>query len=256
MPDGNDVLMNRPLRERISSAVCDALKPLPGVLAGWEGGSAAFGALDDYSDIDLTCLVDSDVPFEDLYAAAETALETVSPIELSHTVGLGRYYKLKDGGDYLFVDLVFLAAGDPDHYLEVERHGRIIPLFDKGDWLRPRTLDKAGLAAKRQKRLDELATWFPASQSFVRKAILRGHHAEAVAAFWAYTLRPLAELLRMHYCPDRWDFGIRYLDRDLPSEVYQRVRDLVFIRDLEDLEAKLTTAGRWGESLLREPGLP
>ena len=90
------------------------------------------------------------------------------------------------------------------------------------------------------------------SQVFVRKAILRGQHVEAVNAFWACTLKPLAELLRMRYCPVRWDFGVRYLDRDLPPAVYDQVRDLALVRDLGDLEAKLARATAWGAELLRE----
>jgi hypothetical protein len=251
MAESNDA-MNRSLRAQISSAISDALKPLPTVFAGWEGGSAAFSALDRYSDIDLTFLVDDEVPFEVLYASLEPALNAVSPITVSHPVTLGRYYKVKDGGEFLFIDIVFLRAGEPDHYLEVERHGQIIPLFDKGDWLRARPLDSEALAAKRDNRLRELQTWFPVSQSFVSKAILRGQHAEAVTAFWAYTVRPLAELLRMRYCPMRWDFGMRYLDRDLPPAAYNQIRDLVFVRDLADLEAKLVGAAAWGNALLRE----
>ena len=81
---------------------------------------------------------------------------------------------------------------------------------------------------------------------------LRGQHVEAVNAFWACTLKPLAELLRMRYCPVRWDFGVRYLDRDLPPGVYGEVRDLAFVQDLKDLEAKLATATAWGTALLRE----
>jgi hypothetical protein len=90
------------------------------------------------------------------------------------------------------------------------------------------------------------------SQVFVRKAILRGQHVEAVNAFWACTLKPLAELLRMRYCPLRWDFGVRYLDRDLPPAVYDRARDLAFVQDLGDLEEKLERATAWGTELLRE----
>jgi hypothetical protein len=90
------------------------------------------------------------------------------------------------------------------------------------------------------------------SQVFVRKAILRGQHVEAVNAFWACTLKPLAELLRMRYCPVRWDFGVRYLDRDLPPAVYAEFRDLAFVRDLSDLESNLARATAWGAGLLRE----
>src|SRR6188768_3073413 len=161
-------------RDRISKAVTEALRPLPTVFAGWEGGSAAFGAVDAYSDIDLEYLVADDASFEVLYASAERAIETVSAITASHTPLTGRYYKLKDGGDFLLVDLIFLRAGDPDHHLDIERHGEKVPLFDKGNWLRPKPLDEGSLAVQRDRRYRELQTWFPMSQVFVRKAILRG----------------------------------------------------------------------------------
>ena len=245
-------MIDSSLRGRISSAVTEALKSHSTVLAGWEGGSAAFSAVDGYSDIDLEFVVADDASFELLYASVEKAIGMVSPITASHTPASGRYYKLRDGGDFLLVDVIFFRAGDPDHHLEVERHGNRVPLFDKGDWLRARPLDEKALAAKRDRRLRELQTWFPMSQVFVRKAIRRGQHVEAVNAFWMCTLKPLAELLRMRYCPVRWDFGVRYLDRDLPPDTYAQVRDLAVVRDLADLESKLDRATAWGAALLHE----
>jgi hypothetical protein len=196
--------------------------------------------------------VADDASFDDLYACAERAIEAVSPIAASHAPLKGRYYKLKDGGEFLLVDLIFFRAGDPGHELEIERHGERVPLFDKGNWLQPKPLDEESLAMRRNRRYRELQTWFPMSQVFVRKAILRGQQFEAVSAFWAYTLKPLADLLRMRYCPARWDFGVRYLDRDLPPAVYEQVRDLALVRDLRDLEVKLARATAWGAALLRE----
>ena len=245
-------VVDKSLRDRISKAITEALRPLPIVFAGWEGGSAAFGGVDEYSDIDLTYLVADDASFELLYASAERALEMVSSITGSHDTPPGRYYMLKDAGAFLLVDLSFELAGAPDHYLDVERHGHILPLFDKGDWLRPKPLDDEALERKRLKRFRELQVWFIPSQSFPRKAILRGQHAEAMNAYWMATVRPLAELLRMRYCPARWDFGMRYLDRDLPPALYDRVRDLAFVQDLNDLETKLSIATTWGAELLRE----
>jgi hypothetical protein len=245
-------MIDQSLRNRISDAVTQALRPLPTVFAGWEGGSAAFGKVDAYSDIDLDYIVADHASFDDLYALAERAIETVSPITGSYTPLKGRYYKLKDGGDFLLIDLIFHLAGAPDHDLDIERHGEKVPLFDKGNWLRRKPLDEGALAVQLNRRYRELQTWFPMSQVFVRKAILRGKHFEAVGAFWAYTLRPLADLLRMRYCPARWDFGVRYLDRDLPPAVYDQVRELAFVRDLEDLEVKLAKAITWGTALLRE----
>lgn len=240
------------LRSRITSAVSNALELLPIVLAGWEGGSAAFGAVDGYSDIDLNFVVDDDASTDLLYSRAEASLETVSPITVSHFVPPGRYYKLKDSGEFLFVDLSFFRVGATDRPLEVERHGHARPLFDKGDWLRPRPLDEVALAARRDQRYREIQAWFVVSQSFVRKAVLRRQEVEALASFWGYTLKPLTELLRMRYCPVRWDFGMRYLDRDLPSTVYIQLRDLMFVRDLGEIEAQLPAATAWGVTLLRE----
>jgi hypothetical protein len=246
------MIIDYSLRNRIATAVSDALRPIPSVLAGWEGGSAAFGGVDAYSDIDLEYLVADDASFELLYTSAEGAIETVSAITATHTPLTGRYYKLKDGGDFLLLDLIFFRVGDGDRHLEVERHGDKRTLFDKGDWLRPKPIDEKALALKRDKRYRELQTWFPMSQVFVRKAILRGQHVEAVNAFWACTLKPLAELLRMRYSPLRWDFGVRYLDRDLPPAVYSQIRDLAFATDLRDLEAKLAVATAWGTELLQQ----
>ena len=151
------------LRCRISDAVTQALRPLPTVFAGWEGGSAAFGAVDAYSDIDLEYIVADDATFGDLYAIAERAIEAVSPITASHTPLRGRYYKLKDGGDFFLVDLIFFRAGEPDHEFEIERHGEKLPLFDKGDWLRAKPLDEGALAVQRDRRYRELQTWFTIS---------------------------------------------------------------------------------------------
>lgn len=245
-------VIDHAIRGRIAEALRARLEPLADILAGWEGGSAAFGALDAYSDIDLNFLVVDGAELPALYGLAEESLATVSPIVVSHSVPPGRYYKLEDGGEFLFVDLCFFHVGAPEHNLEIERHGHARKLFDKADWLRPRPVDDGALASSRRKRYAALESWFPVSQSFVRKAILRGQHAEALAAFWSYTLRPLIEILRMRHCPVRWDFGMRYLDRDLPPAVHERLRDLMFVQSLDDLGRKLDQASAWGCSVLEE----
>jgi hypothetical protein len=243
---------NHTLRRQVAAAIAEALQQRREVVAGWEGGSTAFDASDTYSDIDLNFLIADDASVDALYAASEESLAKVSPITASHSVPPGRYYKLEAGGPFFMVDLCFFRVGAGDRHLEAERHGNARPLFDKGDWLRIPPLDVDALKKRQNSRLEELRTWFPVSQSFVRKAILRQQHVEACGGFWGHTLRPLAELLRMRYCPVRWDFGIRYLDRDLPQDVYDRFRNLMFIRDLDELGLKLESAVAWGDSLLQE----
>lgn len=242
------------LRDRITSAVCQALQPLPNVLAGWEGGSVAFNATDEYSDIDLNFLVDDAASLEELYSTSEVAIGSVSPITAVHPEPPGRYYKLQDGSEFFLVDLCFFRSGASDRKLDVERHGQVRRLFDKGEWLESSGAEAVSVEARRRKRLQELEGWFAVSQTFVWKAVHRGQQIEALAAFWGYTLRPLVELLRMRYCPARWDFGMRYLHRDLPGPVYRELRDIMFVQDPAALADHLAKAVEWGENLLQEHG--
>lgn len=240
------------LRDRITEAVCQALLPLSHVLAGWESGSVAFDLVDEYSDIDLNFLLVDPAQLDPLYAVVESALVTVSPISASHFEPPGRYYKLRDGGDFLLVDVCFHQTTGFGECLDVERHGKIRPLFDKGQWLRSDSSGVVSQVAPRAKRWDDLEEWFSVSQNFVRKAIIRGGEVEALAAFWGYTLKPLVELLRMRYCPARWDFGMRYLQRDLPLPVYDELRNIMFVSESVDLAEHHARAVAWGERLLRE----
>lgn len=251
----------RPIpRADIIEAVSSGLREHPAVLAGWEGGSAAFGAVDAYSDIDLTFLVEPEASIPEIFEAAERALERMTPIASCYHeppgpwVGITqRYYRFTEADAYLLLDLALLRTDAPDHFLEVERHGEVLPLFDKaGTWLRPRAVDAAALQARRDKRRKEIAIWFPMSQNFVIKSILRGDPVYAIACYQAITLRPLVELLRMRDCPLRWDFGLRYLDRDLAPEDSSRLKELVFVRDLEDLRRKHAMAEAWALSLLQD----
>ena len=239
-------------RERIGQEICNALEPRPDVLAAWEGGSAAFGAVDAYSDLDMNVLVSSSASVAELQAVVEAAMEGVSPITLTHEEPPGRYYQLRDGGEFFLVDLCFFPREDAEQYLDSERHGEIRKLFDKGDWLNVIRPAARPWESRRADRLLELEEWYSASQVFVWKAIHRAQPAEAFAAYWAYTLRPLVELLGMVHRPARWDFGMRYLDRDLPKPVYERLRDAMHLPAPAALPAKLRDTSQWGEDLIEE----
>jgi len=71
--------------------------------------------------------------------------------------------------------------------------------------------------AKVKARLETLRVIFPLFQGFVTKASLRGFGVETMLTYYQFTIRFLVELLRIRYCPDRFDYGLRYLDRDLPA---------------------------------------
>ncbi|MEM7260645.1 MAG: hypothetical protein AAF488_01550 [Planctomycetota bacterium] len=243
---------NDTLRERVIRVVVAALESSSRVLAGWEGGSAAFDRIDAYSDIDLNFLLGDGSPEDPLFGAVETALETVSPVEFSHPEPPGRYFKLADGGDFLLVDVCFYQTTELSEHLDAARHGETRALFDKGQWLQRNATSADSQVKRRTERLMQLDAWFATSQLFPRKAVLRGKEVDALAAFWGYTLKPLVELLRMRHCPARWDFGMRDLDRDLPDSTYRRLRQLMYCAGPDELPAKLEEAKAWADELLSE----
>ena len=68
-------------RQEIVNALISALEPLEFVNAMWEGGSAAFNRLDQWSDIDLQFDVAED-KVEETFQAIQATLEKLSPIDL------------------------------------------------------------------------------------------------------------------------------------------------------------------------------
>lgn len=245
-------IANNSLKPIIINAVSMGVRPLTEVLAFWECGSVAFNLEDQYSDIDLNILLSDECGTDSIYKVVESALESVSPIEASHSDPPGRYFKLKGGGDYLLVDVCIYRAGDLAERLDKTRHGNIIPLFDKGDWLRHESSPDVNRPLAIANRLKDHQTWFSVSQNFVWKAIFRDRQVEALAAYWGYTLKPLVELVRIKYCSHRWDFGMRYLEQDLPAVVYNELCCLMYIGKPSELPEHLSKAVTWAEQLLQE----
>ncbi len=104
----------------------------------------------------------------------------------------------------------------------MERHGTPLVLFDRVGILAPVPLDRVALQARIDSAWRSCATRFPLFQTLVTRAVRRGFVAEAAVAYQDHTYRPLIELLRIRHCPERFDFGARYLDRDLPADAARR----------------------------------
>ena len=81
-------------------------------------------------------------------------------------------------------------------------------------------------------------------------------HAEAAVAYQDHTYRPLIELLRIRHCPDRFDYGARYLDRDLPADLRAEVEALALPGTLDEVEAFQVRAQALFEVTLAELAQP
>jgi hypothetical protein len=126
---------------------------------------------------------------------------------------------------------------DGDRFSEVERHGTALVLFDRAGILTPAPLDRAELQARIGSRLAILRQRFPLFQTLVTRAVRRGFVAEAAVAYQDHTYRPLIELLRIRHSPQRFDFGARYLDRDLPAALRAEVEALALPGSLAEVES-------------------
>jgi hypothetical protein len=217
--------------------------------AAWEGGSAAFGSDDELSDVDAVAVVADDA-LDATFARVEAALHALSPVTLRHdvaaTIGfVQRFYRLRDAGEFLVVDLVLIRRSDPLLFREVELHGRGQTWFDRHGILNEAHLDVEVDMAQARARIPALAASFAMFQHLVTKERLRDRAVDALAFYHAMTLRPLAEALRLLHCPERRGFGLRYLARDLPGDAVATIEALAFVRDLDDLAGKHDEARHW-----------
>ena len=246
--------MNTVTRVQLVSVLQQALQQHDGVDAAWEGGSAAFDTDDALSDVDVVAVVADDA-VESTFAQVESALQALSPITLRHDVSATpgyaqKFYRLRDAGEFLVVDLALIRRSDPLLFREVELHGDGRTWFDRRCVLVETHLDAADDADQVAARIPALASAFAMFQHLVTKERLRGHAVDALAFYQAMTLRPLVEAIRLLHCPQRRVFGLRYLTRDLPLEACARIEALAFVRDLDDLAVKHDLARTWFDACI------
>lgn len=228
-------------REQIINAIRDELRSHPWARAMWLGGSDATGRRDRFSDVDVVAVTE-DANVEDGFRVVKTALEKLSPIDLEWRVPSPTWHgheqvfcRLRDADPHLFIDLVVIKKSAPPHlkFLETERHGEPVVIFDRDGFVARVPLDWPTHQQKLRARLERIRVTFPIFQPLVTRAIERGQPVDASYWYMQLTLVPLVELLRMRHCPDRFDFGMRYLFDDLPPEWYRQVCEIVLPGSLD-----------------------
>lgn len=254
-------------RDGLIAAIRAALEPLEHVSALFEGGSAAFGRADEYSDIDLVADVtpgEEDSVFavlEDTLAAlVRRALPDCAqpflarklvPVPAWHGMHQ-RFYKLAGVDEWLLLDIALRPADKPELFAETERHGTARVLFDKQGRIKPAPLDSAAQRERIAQRLAEIRENLILFGNFAEKECRRARSLDAVAMYHAMLLRPLVELLRMKHDPARHDYGLRYLDFDLPPDVHARLAALAYPASVDGLLAAQAQTREWMAELLSE----
>ncbi|KAB8335223.1 nucleotidyltransferase domain-containing protein [Scytonema tolypothrichoides VB-61278] len=232
------------MRKKILQTIIAALQPEDFVLAFWQGGSAAHGYTDEWSDIDIEVIVEDNY-VQQTFDIVEAALQTISEISFQYRVpsptwhGHSQcFYQLVGVSPFLAIDFAVMKRSSPNDFLEMERHGQAVIAFDKANLIVPTHLNHQEHFSKMKARFEQLKTMFYFLQIFVKKEINRGHLAQAIVNYQSYTLRNLVELMGMIYRPYRYDFTMKYFNRDFPPEIVARLEPLFCITDLADLANK------------------
>lgn len=199
-------------RDLIIKTLTDNLQPLECVCAAWLGGSDSSGRTDEYSDVDFMVIVEDD-SIEEVFNCAFTALKHLSPIaheyRLPEPTWHGNsqcFYQLENALQYHMIDLCLLKKSSKSLFLEPERHGNAEVLFDKINIIKDQPFDRDAHTKLVEAKLKDIEVKFPLFQNLITKAIRRGHLPEAVYFYHQMSLRPLVDLLRIKYCPDRYDW--------------------------------------------------
>ena len=235
------------------------------IRVAWLGGADASGRIDPLSDLDP------------MLATAADDLEAVLDdfeIWLDRTVGVVARYRHPDPTPHghpsvlylgevtssdLAIDLVLMEVETPieDRLLDVERHGRGVKLIDREGWFdEPVRLDRTSHRRRIESHLSRLAALHPHLMPIVLKPLRRGHRLDALTRYQNRLIKPLCELMRIEHDPDRFDFGFRYLDRDLPDHERDLLERLAFVGAQDDLEAAVDETRREVETRLARLGHP
>ena len=231
------------LRERLRDRLVDALAPREDVLAIGSTGSDATGRTYEHSDLDLAVVV-AEGAAEEVLAAARQAVEELAPVRAAWRIpepawhGFSQVFLSFEGWpESLMLDLAVIPVSVPAErrFLERERHGEAEVLHDPGGLLAPRALDRDAHLDGARAALETLRARAALFGHMPAKALARGHLVEAAAFHQSFVVGPLVQLLRLRHCPDRFDYGPRYLDRDLPDEARELLEQLSFAADAEAL---------------------
>lgn len=238
-------------RQTILTTIRQALEPLPYIQAMWEGGAAAFGRVDEWSDIDLQIAAD-DAQVDQVLPLVEQIITSLSPISARYEIPqpawhghLQTFYQLEQASPFLMLDVVAMKVSATNRFLEREIHGRPVVHFDKIGFTAPPTWDAQGWQQQLEARKKQVKLLFHLFQPLILKELPRKNYIEALTFYHSYTLRPLVELLRIQYAPAHYNFASRYIYYDLPAGIVQRLEQLYFVATPTDLAAKQAQAVAW-----------
>ena len=149
------------------------------------------------------------------------------------------------------IDFAVMEQQHPNKFLEREIHGMPTVYFDRGRILAEATtqVPQPDFDQRLAQHLRALIERFRFFHCLVHKELQRGHFLDALSFYQRMVLQPLVVLVRVEHAPFQYNFGIRYLYRDFPTDVIQRLEALHAVVDAADLAQKYQQAQQWFEDM-------
>lgn len=225
-------------------------------------GSAVTGGFDDWSDLDVEVLC---TPGESVEVYRGLVDEARSAFPIEHVWELpeatwpdGRQCFLHLQGDaasltepVLIIDLHVHDLTEASRHVDTRRDGEPIVLHDRHGLVVLRDEPEERLRIAHSEAVEQIRNRRRTAGWLVNRAIARGQLPEALAFYTRFALEPTVRLVRIRHTPARHDFGLRYLDADLPAPVAGRVEALLPLGTV-DLAALADDCFAWQDELLEE----
>jgi predicted nucleotidyltransferase len=231
----------------------------PDIRALWLGGSVATGGYDDWSDVDVEVLCTPGTSYrviESMMSAVDLHVESVWRLPVG-TWPDGRQSFLTlnaTPGDLAaptrIVDLHVHDDTPEARRVDARRHGQLMVLHDPDGIVEQADDDERDLVRRRVREIEQIRQRRDVAGWLVSRAIARDQPAEAVALYLRLGLMAVVTLVRNEICPWRFDYGLRYLHTDLPTE--QRVRVESLLPGVDDLGAVARRCFAWMDALLAD----
>jgi predicted nucleotidyltransferase len=229
-------------RTEVKAKIAEFLKLSEAVIAVWEGGSAATGFLDEYSDLDLSIVI-RDGATESVIEAFENFIAAEFKIVRKHRLaeptwhGFSQcFYKIDKVSEWLYLDVCFIQKSIKDKFTEPNRHGHAVVWFQKESIL-DETETPLETIVKKGKRLYQAAVQMDFIMELeIKKAIRRGLFSEAFSFYYGFINRSLGILLNLKYRPEKADFGLRYAYRDFGIDDYALIDAALKVASIQELE--------------------
>ncbi len=248
------MLTKQQIREDLHQLVYE----IPQAIAAWEGGSAATGFVDDYSDMDLI-IVCEDESVELIFEKLENYFESRCGIERKHRVpepawhGFSQcFYKIGNVPELFYMDIGVIKKSIPDKLTESDRHGFAAIWFEKEP-----TIDSTPCPQeKRDARCKQFYATAVQTDFLmcleIKKNLSRQRYSEAFPFYYQFVSRQLGIMLNLKYRPEKVDFGLRYASRDYAIEDATLIEQLLQCDSLPVLSSNFESALSRYESLKAE----